>query len=46
MFTRYPISTFQKIMKECYIKYNTNDYNKILEKLLEENPKFKIREYK
>ena len=34
--TKYPLRTFKKDLKECYIKYNTKDYKIILENLKSE----------
>ena len=33
LYCRYPKDTFQNDIKRCYDKYNTKDYNKILEEL-------------
>lgn len=33
LYTRYPSKSFQNDLKKCYNKYNTKDYQKILEKI-------------
>ena len=35
--TGYPIDTFKRDLKKCYIKYNTKDYREILSNIIEED---------
>lgn len=36
LYTRYPSKSFQNDLKKCYIKYNTKDYQEILNKIKED----------
>lgn len=36
LYTRYPSKSFQNDIKKCYIKYNTKDYQEILNKIKED----------
>ncbi len=37
LWTRYPTMSFKNDLKKCYIKYNTKDYQEILNKIKEDN---------
>lgn len=38
--TRYPVISFKNDLKKCYNKYNTKDYQEILNKIKEDNTKW------
>ena len=40
LLTRYPVKSFKNDLKKCYIKYNTKDYQEILDKIRKDKTKW------